>query len=149
MAVDILTHHDGIHHSWLKGQSSTKARGLLVLIACKLQQFLQNPPPNHTVDMDVLSDVHNFSFSEIRKRTLQPRLCYSVLCDTTSDQDTLLNWGGLVLPIGHMSLYVFFAPSMDDTLRTSFPRRFVSRSTATKPFSTKGAWSSTSPLQSR
>ena len=63
----------------------------------------------------------SFSFSEIRKRTLQSRFC-SVLCDTTSDQDTLLNCGGLVLPIGHMSLYVFFAPSMDDTLRTSLPR---------------------------
>ena len=72
--------------------------------------------------MDALSDLaNNFSFSEIRTRTLQSRFC-SVLCDTTSDQVTLLNCGGLVLPIGHMSLYVSFAPSMDDTLRTSLPR---------------------------
>jgi len=26
------------------------------------------------------------------------------------------------LPIGHMSLYVTFAPSLDDTLRTSLPK---------------------------
>ena len=122
MAVDILAHHDGIRHSGLEGQSSTTARGLLVFIACRLHQFPQNPPPDHTVDMDALSDLaDSFSFSEIRKRTLQSRFC-SVLCDTTSDQGTLLNCGGLVLPIGHMSLYVSFSPSMDDTLRTSLPR---------------------------
>ena len=57
------------------------------------------------MDTEALSDLaDNFSFNEIRKRPLQPRFC-SVLCDTSSDQDTLLNRGGLVLPIGHMSLY--------------------------------------------
>jgi hypothetical protein len=71
VAVDILTHNDDIRHSGLEGQSSTMARGLLVLIACKLQQFLQNHPPDHTVDTDVLLDLaDSFYFSEIRKRTL-------------------------------------------------------------------------------
>jgi hypothetical protein len=37
VAVDILTHHDGIRHSDLEGQSSTTTRELLVLIACMLQ----------------------------------------------------------------------------------------------------------------
>ena len=37
VAVDILTHHDGIRHLGLEGQSSITARGLLVLIACMLQ----------------------------------------------------------------------------------------------------------------
>ena len=75
-----------------------------------------------TVDMESLSDLaDNFSFSEIRKRTLQSRFC-SALCDTTNDQDILLNWGGFVLPIGHLSLYVTFVPTMDDTLRTSLPK---------------------------
>ena len=93
VAVNILTHHDGIRHSGLEGRSSTTARGLCVLIACTLQQFLQNPPPDHTVDTEALSNfVDSFSFSEVRKRTLQSRFC-SVLCDTTSDQDTLLNCG--------------------------------------------------------
>ena len=75
--------------------------------------------------MDALADlVDSFSFSEVRKRTLNSRFC-SVLYDTTSDKDTLLNCGGLVLPIGHMSLYVSFVPSMDDTLRTSLPREVL------------------------
>ncbi len=65
---------------------------LLILIACKLQQFLQNPPSDHSMDMEAMSDlVDSFSFSEIQKRTLQSRFCV-VLCDTTSDQDTLLNF---------------------------------------------------------
>ena len=73
VAVGILTHHDGIRHSGLEGQSSITAKGLLVLIAYKLQQFLQNPSPDHEVDMEVRSDLDDgFSFSEIRKRTLCP-----------------------------------------------------------------------------
>jgi len=94
----------------------------MVLIACKLQHILQNPPHDHAMDMEALSDLaDSFCVNEIRKRILQSRFC-AVLCDTTSDQDTLLNGGGIVLPIGHMSLYVTFAPSMDDTLRTSLPK---------------------------
>ena len=57
VAVDILTHHDGIRHSGLEGQSSTIARGQLVLIACMLQEFLQNFSPNHAMDMEALSDL--------------------------------------------------------------------------------------------
>ena len=66
VAVDVLTHHDGIRHSGPEGQFSTTARGLLVLIACRLQQLLQNPPPDHAVHMEAMSDlVDTFSFSEI------------------------------------------------------------------------------------
>ena len=57
----------------------------------------------------------------ICKRTTQSCSC-TVLCDTTSDQDTLLNYGGIVMPLGKMSLYVTFAPSMDNTIRTSLQR---------------------------
>ena len=111
VVMDILTHHDGIRHSGLEGHFSTTARGLLILIAYRLQFFLQNPPLDHTVDMDALSDLaDSLSFSEIQKRKLQTRFC-PVLYDTTSDQDALLNCGGLVLPIGHMSLYVFLTPT--------------------------------------
>jgi hypothetical protein len=71
--------------------------------------------------MEALSELaDNFSFREIRMCTLQSRFC-AVFCDTTNDQDTLLNCGGILLLIGHMSLYVTFAPSMDDILRTSLP----------------------------
>jgi len=75
------------------------------------------------MDIEALSDLaDSFSFSEIRKRTLQYRFC-EVLCDTTNDQDTILNCGGIVLHIGHMSIYVVtFAPSMDGILRTSLPK---------------------------
>jgi len=44
------------------------ARGLVVLIACKLKQFMQNPPPEHEVDMDALSNlVDSLFFTEIRE----------------------------------------------------------------------------------
>jgi hypothetical protein len=62
-----------------------------------------------------------FSFNEVRKRTLQSRFCF-VLCETTSDQDTLLNNGGVVVPWGTFTLYVTFAPTMDDALRTSLQK---------------------------
>jgi hypothetical protein len=72
--------------------------------------------------MEALSYLaESFFFSEIRKRTLRSRFS-SVLCHTTSDQDSILKCGGLVLPIERMSLYVTFAPLMDDTLRTSLPK---------------------------
>ncbi len=58
-------------------------------------------------DLEALVD--SFSFNEIRKRSLQSRF-YSVLCETTSDQDAFLNCGGIVVPFGHMSLFVTFAP---------------------------------------
>ena len=54
----------------------TTARALLILIACKLKQFLQNPPPDHKVDMETLSDLgDSFSFREIRKRILHSPFC--------------------------------------------------------------------------
>jgi hypothetical protein len=106
----------------LRASLHQRRGGMLVLIACKLQQLLQDPPPDEEVDREDLADlVDSFSFSEIRKRSLQSRFC-SALCETTSDQDTLLNFGGVVLPFGPMSLFVTFAPSMDDTLRTSLTK---------------------------
>ena len=92
------------------------------------------------MDIGALSDfAGSFSFGEVRKRTLQSRFC-SGLCDTTSDHDTLLNCGGLALPAGHMLLYVYFAPSRDDILRTSLPRevRIALRSHKALFYATKG-----------
>jgi hypothetical protein len=105
-AVDILTHHDGIRHSNLEGQTSSTSKGLLVLISYMLQHLLQNPPPGHIVNMDALTDLdESFSFNEICKRTTRSRFC-NALCDTTSDQDTLLNFGGVALHIEQMFLCV-------------------------------------------
>ena len=36
VAVDLLTHHDKVCHSGREGQSSVPARGLLVIIACRI-----------------------------------------------------------------------------------------------------------------
>jgi hypothetical protein len=130
VAVDTLTRNDGIRYSGFEDHTSATARGLMVLIACILQQFLRNPPPDHTMDMDTLANfTDSFSFSKIRQRTLQSRFCV-VLCDTINDQVTLLDCGGIVLPVGQMSLFVTFAPSMNGTLRTSLPKeiRLVLRS---------------------
>jgi len=37
VAIDILTHIDGIRHSGFEGEPEETARGLLVLVACALQ----------------------------------------------------------------------------------------------------------------
>jgi hypothetical protein len=100
VAVDTLTHHDGVHHSGLEGQSSSTANKLLVLVACALQHRCVAPLPDHTSDRDTLTDLaESFFFSEVRKRSRQARFC-SILCDTLSDKDCLLHCGGLILPMG-------------------------------------------------
>ena len=43
VAVGILTHIDEIRHSGFEGQTSTIARGLLVLVACALQHLRTAP----------------------------------------------------------------------------------------------------------
>ena len=114
-----------------------------------LLQFPRYPPLVHTVDMVALADLaESFSFSKICKRTTQSRFC-SVLYDTTNDHDTLFNCGGIVLPMGQMPLYVTFAPSMDNTLRTSLPREARIALPSHKAVFYKGAWSSASPSRSR
>jgi hypothetical protein len=122
VVVDIFTNHDGLRLSGFEEHCSSTAMGLVVLIAYGLQQFFKVPPPGHMVDLDALAILaKSFSFSEVRKRTLQSRLC-SVLCDTTSDQGTLLNCWDIIMPWGPMTLYVTFDPTADDTLRISIPK---------------------------
>ncbi len=72
ISVDILTNNDGIRHFGFEGQLSSTARVLHVLIACGLQHLLEAPPPDHTVDLEAVTELaESFSFSEVRKRTLQ------------------------------------------------------------------------------
>jgi hypothetical protein len=52
---------------------------------------------------------------------LASRLC-TVLCDTNSDKSTLLEIGGIILPLERHEIYVTFAPTTDDTARTSLPK---------------------------
>jgi hypothetical protein len=59
-------------------------------------------------------------FGETHKHSLASRFC-SALLKNIGDKDTLLKCGGIILPMGHMSLYVTFALSMDNTIQTSLP----------------------------
>ncbi len=56
--------------------------------------------------------MESFSFSEIKKRSLAAKLC-TVLCDTVSDKTTLLE---------RYTIFVTFAPTADDTSRTTLPK---------------------------
>ena len=46
----------------------------------------------------------------------------SVLCETVSDKDALLSSGGLILPLGGMTLFLTFSPTADDNIHTSLPK---------------------------
>ncbi len=81
------------------------------------------------MDLTVLENLaESFSFAEIRKRNIQTRFC--AVIEKGSDKDTLENCGGIILPMEQMMLYVTFAPTADDTVRTSLPKeiRLVLRS---------------------
>jgi len=76
------------------------ARGFLVLVACVIQYLHQTRSDDHAVDLTLLAGLaESFSFGEIRKKSLQTRFC-SVVCDTVSAKDTLLNYGDIILPMG-------------------------------------------------
>jgi hypothetical protein len=114
VAIDILSHNDGIRHSGFEDQTQETFRGLLGLMACAIQYDL-------AVDPGTIENLaESFSFVEIQKNSLQTRLC-SVLCDTVIDKDILRNSGGIPLPMRHMSLFLAFAPIADDTIKTSLP----------------------------
>jgi hypothetical protein len=122
IAIEIVTHNDGIRHSGFELQTSETARGLLVVVACAVQYLHQTGCEDPAVDPHILEELaESFSFAEIRKRTLQTRFC-AVICETGSDRDTLENCGGIILSMGQMSLFVTFSPTMDDTVRTSLPK---------------------------
>ncbi len=101
-----------------------------MLVACAIQYLHQSGCEDPSVDSIILEGLaESFSFAKIRKRTFQTRFC-AVICETGSDKDTLENCGGIILPMGQISLYVTFSPTADDTIRTSLPKeiRLVMRS---------------------
>ena len=113
-----MTHGDGIRHSGFEGLTET-ARGLLVVVARALRLLKKTGTGDSGIDQDTIADLADaFSFSEIRKKSLLTRFC-TALRDCVSDQDLLANCGGIVLPMARMTLYLTFAPSADDTIRTS------------------------------
>jgi len=123
VTIDILTHNDEICHSGFEGQSVESDRGLVVMVACALQYLHKTGTTDPNMDPPTIKDLtDNFSFNELLKRTMQTRFC-SVLCETISDKDALLNFGGSILPFGGMTLFLTFSPTTDDTIRTSLPKK--------------------------
>ena len=77
-----------------------------------------DPNTNPSAIEDLAESV---SFSEIHKKTMQTKFC-AVLCETIIGKDTLLNYGGLILPFGGMILFLTFSPTADTTISTSLPK---------------------------
>jgi hypothetical protein len=116
IAIDVLTHGDGIRQSGFEGKTLETARGLLIIVACVLRLLEKNGMGDSGLDPSTIEDLADaFSFCEIRKRSLQTRFC-AVLCDCVSDKELLSNCGGIVLPMARMTLYRTFAPTTDDTI---------------------------------
>ena len=91
-------------------------------MACTLRLLQKTGMGDSNLDPSTIEDLANaFSFCEIRKMSLQTRFC-TILCDCVSDKDLLSNCGGIVLPMARMTLYLTFAPTTDDTVRTSLPK---------------------------
>ena len=94
VAIDILTHVDGIRHSGLEGELEETAMGLLLLVACALQYLHKRGTTDPNLDSSTIEELaESFSFSAIQKRTMQTRFC-SNLCEIVSDKNALLISGG-------------------------------------------------------
>ena len=80
VAIDILTHADGIRHFGFEGEPVETARGLLVLVACALQYLHKkgDTEPNAT-SFTIEELAERLSLNEIQKRNLHTRFG-SVLC---------------------------------------------------------------------
>jgi len=65
--------------------------------------------------------VEIFSFIETKKKSMTARFC-TVLCDAASDKTTLFSSGGVILPLEHHTIFMTFAPTVDDTARTTLPK---------------------------
>jgi len=71
VAIDILTHNDGIPYYGFEGETMETARGLLVLVVCALQFLDMKGMADQTLDPSSVEDMaESFSFNEIRKRIL-------------------------------------------------------------------------------
>ena len=123
VAINILTHNDGIRHSGFEGEPVETPRGLLVLVACALQypHIPAQGPPTSTQILPPLRTWRTASPSVRFTKNSHTRFC-SVFCETVSDKDTLLNFRGMILPFRGMTLFLTFSPIVDDIIRTSLPK---------------------------
>ena len=75
-----------------------------------------------TLDPAILEElVESFAFNEIKKRGRSARHC-NVLCNTVRDKTTLLEIGGVILPLELRTIFITFAPTADDTTHTTLPK---------------------------
>jgi hypothetical protein len=72
VAIDVLTLNDGIRHYGFEGQTTETSRGILVLVVCALQ-FLRKSGTLGSAPDNIEDLAESFSFSEVRKRSLQTR----------------------------------------------------------------------------
>jgi DNA-directed RNA polymerase subunit F len=75
VAIDILTHNDGIRHSGFEREPVETARGLLALVACALQYLHKSGTTDPNTDPYAIEELAEiFSFSEIlcEKRPRKP-----------------------------------------------------------------------------
>jgi len=123
VSIDVLDHHTRVRHSALEGLTAVAARVFLVIVACALHHLAHSADDEgSTLDPATLEDlVESFSFSETKKKSLAAKFC-TVLCDTVSDKTTLLEVGGVILPMGSHTIFVTFVPTVDDTAKTALPR---------------------------
>ena len=71
VAIDILTHINGIRHSGFEGEPKETARGLLVLVACALQHLHKMGTTDPNIDLSTIEELaESSSLSYILKRTL-------------------------------------------------------------------------------
>jgi hypothetical protein len=112
----------------------------LVLVTCAIHHLAHiTEETESTLDPTTLEDlVKSFSFSETKKKSLAAKFC-TVLCDTVSDKTTLLEIGRVILPLERHTIFVTFAPTVDDTTRTALPKELGLALIRHKNTSSKGA----------
>jgi len=123
ITIDVLDSHTRIRHAALEGHTAAAARGLLVFVACAIHRITHTSEETEsTLDPTTLEDlVESFSFTEIGKKSLAAKNC-TALCDTVNDKTTLLEIRGVILPLERHTIFVTFAPTVDDTVRTALPK---------------------------
>jgi hypothetical protein len=123
VSIDVLDNHILIRYAALEGHTAVATRGLLVVVTGAIHHLAHiAEDAGFILDPTTLEDLtESFSFSEIKNKSMAAKLC-TVLCDTVSDKATLLELGGVNLPLERHTIFVTFTPTLDDTTRTALPK---------------------------
>ena len=100
VSIDVLDNHTGIRYAALEGRAAVAARGLLVIVTGAIHHLAHTAEDAESaLDPTTLEDLtKRFSFNEIKKKSLTAKLC-TVLSNTVIDKATLLELGGVILPL--------------------------------------------------